>query len=511
MTESAYLDDRPGAPMRFLTEANLTRLIQTEERNVDAGDDRAHLNDRIGEIFDGRVFEAVRFPGGPFDVPDDAADGRPRLVVLSYDGVSIGGPVEEVPELIERIHGYRGAEGKSLRMLRNSVVFVAADEGRKEDMRRRSRRRLALQRLRQPDRLAELAEHQQNKVRELESRSEAELALAVQQCYRHVFYPSRDRLPGSDADLAYTAIDMPSSSDQPGAGQRQVVLALRDLGKLRTGEDEPDSPRYVRDRTPLRQGQMTTAALRNEFRRDPALPMLVGDDVFLRGIRRGVETGEYVYTRGDLLYGLGDPPVTIEIDEQSSVLTMDFARNKGVWPRPNEEPDDDEDDDNGDERTEGDDTDDETPSTTFRTEGLLKEALAVLWEEARGARVRAISRLDIRVFDPSDGFRLLRVVGGLPETGKTVRYDGGYETREGGEFEVRFTGSVGDADPLREFLEPQIRDSATHALETHFELKFEGGLVLASNAPEELAERLARFATSAAYVEVTAEAETEEA
>ena len=293
-TDSAYLDDRPGAPMRFVAEPNLTRLIQTEERNVDAGEARAHLNDRIGEIFEGRVFEAVRFPGGPFDVPDDAAEGKPRLVVLAYDGVSVGGLVEEVPELVERIYKSRGAEGSSLRRLRNNLAFVAADEARKEDMRRRARRRLALQRLRQADRLGELADHQQAKVRELESRSEAELAIAVQQCYRHVFYPSSNRLSSQGGDLAYTVIDTPSSSDRPGAGQQQVVRVLRDLNKLRTDEDEPDSPTYVRDRTPLRRGQMTTAALRNEFRRDPALPMLVGDNVFVRGIRAGVETGEYV-------------------------------------------------------------------------------------------------------------------------------------------------------------------------------------------------------------------------
>ena len=73
-------------------------------------------------------------------------------------------------------------------------------------------------------------------------------------------------------------------------------------------------------------------------------------------------------------------------------------------------------------------------------------------------------------------------------------------------FELTFNGSVGDAEPLREFLEPQVRDSATHTLETHFELVFEGGLALRGDAPEKLAERLSRFATSAAYVEATAEA-----
>ena len=79
------------------------------------------------------------------------------------------------------------------------------------------------------------------------------------------------------------------------------MRALRDLSKLRLSEDEPDSPAYVRDRTPLRKGQITTLALREEFRRDPALPILFGDDIFIRGILRGIEREEYVYQRGDLL------------------------------------------------------------------------------------------------------------------------------------------------------------------------------------------------------------------
>ena len=130
--------------------------------------------------------------------------------------------------------------------------------------------------------------------RELEARSEQELAIAIQQCYRHVFYPSRNRVGASDVDLAHSAIDIHSTSDKPGAGQQQIVRALRDLKKLRLSEDEPDAPAYVRDRTPLKKGQITTLALRDEFRRDPALPMLIRDDIFIRGVRRGIEQGDYV-------------------------------------------------------------------------------------------------------------------------------------------------------------------------------------------------------------------------
>ena len=42
----------------------------------------------------------------------------------------------------------------------------------------------------------------------MEARSEQELAIAIQQCYRHVFYQSRNRVGASDVDLAHSAIDM---------------------------------------------------------------------------------------------------------------------------------------------------------------------------------------------------------------------------------------------------------------------------------------------------------------
>ena len=154
LAESAYLDDRPGVPMRFLAEANLRQIVRREEEHVDAGDARAELNDRIREIFKGPTFEAVAFPGGPFDVPDEVGDGRPNLVVLSYDGVTVDGSVESVPELVQRIHTRKGSEGSALRALRNNLVFSVADEALKDDMRRKTRHRLALRELKKPERLA---------------------------------------------------------------------------------------------------------------------------------------------------------------------------------------------------------------------------------------------------------------------------------------------------------------------------------------------------------------------
>ena len=534
IAESAYLDDRPGAPMRFLAEANLSQIVRRAERHVDAGEARAHLNDRIREIFGGKVFEMAAFPGGPFDVPDEVGDGRPKLVVPSFDAVTIGAAVEAAPELVERIYSRKGSEGSALRALRNHLVFVVADDARTADMRHRTRRRLALQEMKKPEHLAELAEHQQAKVRELEARSEQELAITVQQCYRHVFYPSRHRVGASGADLAHSAIDVHSTSDRPGVGQQQVVRALRDLGKLRLPEDEPDSPAYVRDRTPLKKGQMATRALRDEFRRDPGLPILSGDDVFVRGVRLGIEQGEYVYRRGDLLFGPGDPAAEIAIDEQSVVFTMAYAKNKGVWPRPKpagteppapapvtpapggegaggaggaggfgvgESPES--------YRPGGDGTvsppEPHLPGS-FTAEGLLKEALVRLWEQARARGVDRIGVLAIRMFEAGDAFRLLGAVGAVSGADKTVTFEGGYETRNGGSFELEFRGPVADAQPVREFIEPQLRDASARTLQAGFEFVFAEGLAMQGDTAEKLTERLCKFASGAAYVSATAEA-----
>ena len=515
VVESAYLDDRPAAPLRFLAEANLSQIIRREEQHVDSGEARAELNDCIRGIFSGRVFDAITFPGGPFDVPDEVGDGRPKLVVLSYDAVSITSTVDEAPELIERIFSRKGAESAALRALRNHLVFVAVEEARKSNMQDRSRRRLALRELKKPERLAELAEHQQDQVREQYRRSEHELAVAIQQAYRHVFYPSRNRLGKRLVDLAHTAIDMHSSSESPGAGQQQVVRALRNLGKLRLPEDQPDSPVYVRDRTPLRKGQISTGALRDEFRRNPGLPMLSGDDVFVRGVRRGVEQREYVYQRGDLLFGPGDPAPTIEIDEQSMIFTMDYARNELIWPRPvKEELEPGVSSEVREDPGGAEDTWSRTPPVSphpaletpveFSAEGPFREALTRLWEQARDRQIEALATLTIRMFEARDAFPMVIGVNAVAGAARTVRFEGGYKTRDSGTFELEFEGPPSDAQPVREFLQLQFRDALKSVIEALFTLEFANGLPLDGDAPEQLAKALTRFAGGAAHVAASA-------
>ena len=95
-------------------------------------------------------------------------------------------------------------------------------------------------------------------------------------------------------------------------------------------------------------------------------------------------------------------------------------------------------------------------------------------------------------------------MGAVAEAEKVVHFDAGYETRDGATFSLEFQGSVPDAQPVREFLEPQLRAAAVHDIQARFELAFVEGLPLAGDAAEKLTERLARFAGGAAHVSATA-------
>jgi hypothetical protein len=204
---SAYLDDKPGAPLKFLTDANLTQIVERQIQLVDPGEVRAELSGRIRTLYLQGDFELKAFPAAPVDVPDEIGGGKPLLALMSYDSVSVGTTVDAVPELIARIHKNVGSDGAGFRKLRNNVVFVVAEEAKINEMRREMARFLALQELVKPQRMAELAQHQQNTLLEWSRKAGGRLKTAIQLCYRHIFYPSRQPV-SPDTELAHSAVEV---------------------------------------------------------------------------------------------------------------------------------------------------------------------------------------------------------------------------------------------------------------------------------------------------------------
>jgi hypothetical protein len=105
------------------------------------------------------------------------------------------------------------------------------------------------------------------------------------------------------AALGHAVIDLQNASEKPGSRQTQIFRQLQEQGKLRDASDNPDSPSFIRDRTPLKKGQVSARDLRDQFRKDPSLSILLSDDVFRKLVRKGIEEGVYIYQREGLLAG----------------------------------------------------------------------------------------------------------------------------------------------------------------------------------------------------------------
>lgn len=515
VADSAYLDDRAGAPLRFLAEANLNQMIRQQETRVDPAEARAQLQDRIRSIFGGATLELVPFASDAADVPDDAGSGRPYLVLLHHDAEAVQAEKLAVPPLVDRIFRTKGSAG-DFRQHQNNLVFVLADANQREAMKHRMLRRLALEALRSPDRKAQLSPHQQDQVDERFRRSEQELAVAIQQAYRHVFFPSREnRVEGAGIDLAHVAVDVGSASERPGQGQQQVLRALGDNQKLRHADDHPLAPSYVRDRTPLKKGSITTADLRAEFRKDPRLPILIGDENFFALLRKGIEEGLYVYQSGDLVAGKGDPPCQFKIEQQSFVFTTAYAESQGIWPHKQPEPAAPAGPSGsgtlalpGLGPQPGSTVAPEPPpgARIFRHEAPLREAVTRIVEDARAAGVTKLASLRLRVAEWSDAFKLMSGIGVVQGAEKRIELEGAYETPGGSEAQLVFRGVPADVAPVREFLSAQFNAASDKDLTAWFALAFPDGLALAGDEPDKLVQQLARFATGAAFVEAIAEA-----
>jgi hypothetical protein len=289
---------------------------------------------------------------------------------------------------------------------------------------------------------------------------------------------------------------------------------LQNAAKLRLPTDAPDSPVYVRDRTPLKKGQITTAALRNEFRQDPSLPMLVGDDVFIKGIRQGIEQEVYIYRSGDLLRGKGDPHAEIKVDEQSFVFTLSYAIEHAIWPRPEPAPTPP----GIPSGTAGDNSNPpgitypvaapKTPPTAqlpkvIEAEDVLKAALTQVFERAEKNGHHALTKMVIRPFDKSDALKLLPLVKSVPNASKHVELTASFETPGGASAEIVFRGNLDDATPLKDYLEAQFRAASDSDAAVSYTLDFEPPLAVRGPSADGLLQRLTRLVSPAAHVVAT--------
>src|SRR5258708_2998837 len=318
-----------------MVEPNLTMIIRRTMRDIDAAEVRTELAGRIRDLFHlpRGEFNAILSPAGPYEVPDEVGDGRPLLVVMNHESTAVPADLRFPPPDIAEIFEYKGTDRK-IREPKNNLVFVAADERTVPTMRDLVRRRMALGLLQKPEHQRELADYQQGKVKAEYEKLKLDIALAILQCYRYLFYPSSSPMVGTQLPLGQTGIELSGAGDTPGNGQHQVQRVLHDQKKLLEGRDIPDAPAFVRDQTGLKvKGEMTTAQMRTEYRRAPKLSILLHDPPLFEGIRNGIDQGLFIYREESQVWGKGDPRPAIHISDNHFLHTLVDAQAKNLWPR----------------------------------------------------------------------------------------------------------------------------------------------------------------------------------
>ncbi len=506
---SLYLDDRPGASMRFRVEPNLTQVINRYVSDVDSGEVRDILGGRIRETFSGRPFEAIPFPATPNEIPDDSAG--PYLAVLNYEAHSVKTVEDALPTHLVALANTSSTDG-STRKNRNNVVFLVADDRLGKQMREAARRNIALGDLERSAQMKDLAEYQQNKVKEEHKKSRLFLANAILIAYRHLYYPSA---AGADskAQLAHTIIEL-TASDNPGEGQRGVRQMLREQKKLLEAGDNPDAPGFVRDQTPLKtQGEISTADLRTEYRRAPRLSILLNNDPLTKCILQGIQDGVFIYRKGDQVWGKGDPNPSIDISESAFVHTITDAGKKNLWPRPAPKPKSDPAITTAAQRKTGPVGKPGATSTGGATEtsdpdlfeeGPLKVALNKLFEKARTAKVGHIASLTIRVQqDFETAFKVYAAVGSYNQA--EVRCLLSTEIHAGDStLSVNFDGVMKEAHAVKGFIEPQLRKADDKSLDASFTLTFKAPYATTEAKQRELVDVITKQTGGEGYVEARA-------
>lgn len=539
---SEYLDDSATSKLRFLTEANLNQMVRKREGQFDLETVREKLNGHIGAIFARKrqCFEPVVFPASPAEIPDDT-DG-PYLAVLHWEGHTVAQDNVRLPDLVVRLFKERG-DNANTRLNRNNLVFVCADGLQVDHMLRKARTTLALEQMQRGDLFASLQTHQQEQVKERHGLAQKAFALAVQQAYRHVFYPERG--PWPEAPLVHAAITITNASSEPGVGQKQVERVLREAGELILPDDAPPAPNYMADKTPLRRcGVMSSRDLRNEYYRDPALPMLIGDEVLKKCLRMGLDEGVFVYTEGERLEGRHLPPGTLSISEDAKIYMREKAEEQGVWPprtaAPEPPPAGPAWPFSGGEDSSGTTAATITPSGSGLTpvQGLGSEAWGSRGQggvasptastppgmlERTGNIKTVLTQLAQQVsssgkgicsltwrMNSGDGFVPLALLKAEP--GATVRVEmleGGWSSGDGAaEWSFVFTGTPEEAVILRGFIEGQWRRGGERSLDIRYKLTYDPPLTW-SDRGEAWIRRLTRAGLSTQEATVALELSTQ--
>lgn len=329
LDESAWFLDYEHNRYRFRTEPNPNAIIAAAERDFTKSRVHDAMRHRIEEAFPtDKPVHVVHFPVGYQDVPDHPR--QYRLVVMHYDALSVRSGAA-TPSQLSEILDKTGASG-AVRMNRNGVAFLVADTDEISNFEQKVRRDLAARAVvEDPARMQEFSEHVRKRVQAIADTTKLDARIALTRTYKHLFVPASSRSSGF---LRHEELPPQAQGDVKRAQTRVMLERLQELDKVRTFS--PGIEYLWSKAWPKGQERTTTEDLMTAFWHDHGLAVILDPTVLQTAIRKGVESGRWIYhdPTNATTATSKNPPSNIRIADDAYLYTPKMAQADGLLVRP---------------------------------------------------------------------------------------------------------------------------------------------------------------------------------
>lgn len=461
LVDTCWFLDYDGHRYRFKTEPSINKIVADEMTMVGTTRAKAHLDDRIRQVWKKSVFQPIYFASEAGEVDDDARE--PKLVVIHYDAASATATDPVPSDLVRSIFDHAGSlEG--YRIYKNNLVFLVADRDQIDGLVEVARKYLAIGRIvGDGDRISQFTGEQRKKLQQMQNAAELELRVAITRAYRYLYYPSSD-VPRSFSNLARETLPAQDQGEVSKDQSTVVLRVLRQLDKVLTAEDPGMPAAYLKAKAwDAGQAQMSTEDLRRAFAKRLGLRILLDLNQLKRAIRDGVQRGQWVYfdPKEQVGYGTVSPAPAVQISDDVVLYAIEEAKRLNLRIKGEEivKPVETcplcgmlvdqcvcgDSDGNGPIGISGSSTGTVTPRV-LQAHGAPAQAFQSIYDQCVDHSIAAIHRLDIRIEGSGkSGAGDVRSLGlAIPQLGKgqfRIELSMGAEFGPGEYFNVTFNGT----------------------------------------------------------------------
>ena len=319
-----------GSRWRFTAEPNVNAIVETEKRNVPQSATTAKVDDLVQKAFQNDAgTKVIVFPAGPVDVPESS--DTLRVVVMDYRQHTVDQKqADDAPVALREMLDSTGASG-NLRTYRNSVVFVVPDQAQVELLRDRARAVIAANALAGDSaRLTQFTKEIRDKIMDFRDRTLLDARVAVNRCYRHVYFPTGDRAAGY---LRHRELSAQAVGGDIQNTTKAVLELLDDDGKIR---NQPMTPQYLRNKTWADVPFTTTKALIDISWRDHSAQLVLNPSLVREAVALGIRDHGWVYldtATGKTWHANAQAGLSIVFAADKEVMTHEEAQNRGLLVR----------------------------------------------------------------------------------------------------------------------------------------------------------------------------------